>query len=125
MMEQGFNYPAVLDKFKHGFKTNLKKGVMTNQDAVLLILNANSGTMKRATIVDALLRWRFGSVKYELRQERRYVGANHPGANKHGILTRKVMKPAMGFTYLFNGRPWSGYGAGGDSVDSRGRLMNR
>lgn len=87
-----------LNQFKHGSRTNIAKRVMTNRDAIALIL-AMSGPMSLKNIRDTMMTWRQGQANYEYVLERRYVVT----ANRVRQKVRKVLlRPTMSFSAYFS-----------------------
>lgn len=51
--------------FKFGCRTNLKKGVLTNRDALCILFNVH-GVMTRKQVNDAMMTWRRGRATYKV-----------------------------------------------------------
>lgn len=94
-----------LNQFTHGSRTNVHKRIMTNRDAIALVLALN-GPMSLKDIRDTLMTWRLGKVEYKRVKEVRYVvKADRAELNTIEAMgkleTRKIVRPSMSFAAYF------------------------
>jgi hypothetical protein len=97
MMTNELTFP--LGGFKHGSRTDISKGILTNKDAALLILAANGGCLPVGTMKTLLRAWRPLEGGPVCVQEGKYDPQTK-------LYTRpvysKTEREELHFSYLFN-----------------------